>query len=29
VLYRFRRRPQRCLKQLEQQWAEAIRRKSR
>jgi hypothetical protein len=29
VLYRVRRQPQRCLKQLEQQWAEAIRRKSR
>jgi len=29
VLYRFRHQPQRCLKQLEQQWAEAIRRKSR
>ncbi len=29
VLYRFRHHPRRCLKQLEQQWAEAIRRKSR
>ena len=29
VLYRFRHRPQPCLKQLEQQWAEAIHRKSR
>ena len=29
VLYRFRHRPRRCLKQLEQQWAEAIHRKSR
>ena len=29
VLYRFRRRPRRCLKQLEEQWAEAVRRKSR
>lgn len=29
MLYRFRHRPRRCLKQLEQQWAEAIRRKSR
>lgn len=28
-LYRFRHRPRRCLKELEQQWAEAIRRKSR
>lgn len=27
VLYRFRYQPRRCLKQLEQQWAEAIRRK--
>lgn len=25
VLYRFRHQPQRCLKQLEQQWAEAVR----
>jgi hypothetical protein len=29
VLYRFRRQPLRCLTQLEQQWAEAIRRQSR
>lgn len=29
MLYRFRHRPRRCLKQLEQQWAEAVRRKSR
>jgi hypothetical protein len=29
VLYRFRHHPRRCLKQLEQQWAKAIRRKSR
>ncbi len=29
VLHRFRHHPRRCLKQLEQQWAEAIRRKSR
>jgi hypothetical protein len=28
VLYRFRHHPRRCLKQLEQQWAEAVRRKS-
>jgi len=28
TLYRFRHRPRRCLKELEQQWAEAIRRKS-
>jgi hypothetical protein len=28
VLHRFRHHPRRCLKQLEQQWAEAIRRKS-
>lgn len=27
VLYRFRHHPRRCLKQLEQQWAEAVRRK--
>jgi len=27
VLYRFRHHPRRCLKQLEQQWAEAIRHK--
>jgi hypothetical protein len=29
VLYRFRHRPQCCLKQLEHQWAEAVRHKSR
>ena len=29
MLYRFRHRPRRCLKELEQQWAEAVRRKSR
>ena len=29
VLYRFRHHPRRCLKQLEQQWAMAICRKSR
>ncbi len=29
VLHRFRHHPRRCLKQLEQQWAEAVRRKSR
>jgi len=29
TLYRFRHRPRRCLKELEHQWAEAIRRKSR
>jgi hypothetical protein len=29
VLYRFRHHPRRCLKQLEQQWAKAVRRKSR
>jgi len=28
VLYRFRHHPRRCLKQLEEQWAEANRRKS-
>ena len=28
VLHRFRHHPRCCLKQLEQQWAEAIRRKS-
>jgi hypothetical protein len=28
VLYRFRHRPRHCLKELEQQWAEAIRHKS-
>jgi hypothetical protein len=28
VLHRFRHHPRRCLKQLEQQWAEAVRRKS-
>ena len=28
VLYRFRHHPRRCLKQLEKQWAEAIRQKS-
>jgi len=28
VLYRFRHHPRRCLRQLEQQWAEAIRHKS-
>jgi len=27
VLHRFRHRPRRCLKDLEQQWAEAVRRK--
>ena len=27
LLYRFRHRPRTCLKELEQQWAEAIRRK--
>jgi hypothetical protein len=26
VLYRFRHHPRRCLKQLEQRWAEALRR---
>lgn len=29
VLHRFRHHPRRCLKQLEQQWADAVRRKSR
>jgi len=29
VLYRFRHRPQGCLRQLEHQWAEAVRHKSR
>jgi len=29
VLYRFRHRPRHCLKQLEQQWAEVVCRKSR
>jgi hypothetical protein len=28
VLYRFRHRPRRCLKELEQQWTEAIRQKA-
>ena len=28
ILYRFRHRPNLCLKELEQQWAEAVRRKS-
>lgn len=28
VLYRFRHKPRRCLKELEQQWAEAVNRKS-
>ena len=28
VLYRFRHQPDRCLEELEQQWAEAVRRKS-
>jgi len=28
ILYRFRHRPDFCLKELEQQWAEAVRRKS-
>jgi hypothetical protein len=28
VLYRFRHRPRRCLKELEQQWAEALGSKS-
>lgn len=28
VLYRFRHRPQHCLKQLEQQWDDAVSRKS-
>jgi hypothetical protein len=27
VLYRFRHHPRRCLKELERQWAEAVRRK--
>jgi hypothetical protein len=27
LLYRFRHRPRTCLKELEQQWAEAIRPK--
>ena len=27
VLYRFRHHPRRCLKELEHQWAEAVRRK--
>jgi len=27
VLYRFRHRPRRCLKELEQQWSEAVRHK--
>ncbi len=29
VLYRFRHKPRRCLAALEQDWAEAVRRKSR
>jgi hypothetical protein len=29
ILYRFRHRAGRCLKELEQQWAEATRRQSR
>ena len=28
LLYRFRQQPRRCLKELEQQWAEASRRKT-